>query len=216
MTIDAVSPWIDISHPVSPGATPTWPGSPPVEFHKRLSMSCGDNADDTTITMSVHTGTHIDAPGHFISGRETADQIPLDVFMGPCAVVSCQGVAVISAATLEAANIPSDVERLLLKTDNGSKWSPDFDEEFVGVALDGARWIADRGIGLVGVDYLSVQPFRESDDVHRTLLGAGTVVLEGLMLGHITPGKYELLCLPLRLVGVEGAPARALLRPYKL
>jgi len=206
--------YIDISVPVRGEGMPTWPGSPPVQFEHRLSIQCGDNADDTTMTLSVHTGTHIDAPSHFVDGGKTLDELGLDPFIGPCQVVTCEGVPRIDVAALERANVAPDTTRLLFKTDNSlNKWSDTFDETFVGLSLEGARWVTDRGIKLVGIDYLSIQPYGESDEIHKQLLRQEVVILEGLMLGHVEPGHYDLLCLPMRLQGTEGAPARALLRP---
>ncbi len=206
-------PWIDISVPVMPGRIPTWPRSPAIKFERRLSLAGGDNADDTTVTMSVHTGTHLDAPRHFVPGGATVDQLPLSTFTGPCQVVDCRGRAAIDALTLERAEIPENTRRLLLKTDNEHKWAPEFDESFVGVTVDGAQWLARRRLALVGIDYLSIQPYHETDQVHRAVLGAGTAILEGLTLEHVEPGPYLLMCLPIKLCGTEGAWARALLLP---
>jgi arylformamidase len=204
---------LDISVPVRPGTTPTWPGSPPIRFEPRLSLARGDSADDTTLTMNLHTGTHIDAPSHFLAGAKTVDAIALGALIGDCRVVSFEGRPVVTATDLEDADIPEGTTRLLLKTDNAQKWSSDFDESFVGLDVDAAKWIVARGIELVGNDYLSVQPYRESDDVHRTLLGGEVVIVEGLDLSAAEPGPYVLVCLPLKLAGVEGAPARAVLLP---
>ncbi len=209
-----MSEMIDISTPVAPGVTPRWPGSPELQFVPTLRLADGDPADDTTLRMNIHTGTHIDAPSHFVPGAPTVEQIPLGRLVGPCRVVSFEGLTTITAAALEAAAIPEGTTRLLCKTDNEARWaSPEFDEGFVGFSVDAAEWVVARGIGLVGVDYLSVQPYHESDDVHRVLLGARTVVVEGLRLGAVQPGAYTLVCLPLKLQGVEGAPARAILLP---
>lgn len=203
----------DISVSVRPGVIPTWPGSPSPRFDRRLALANGDPADDTTLTMNIHTGTHIDAPSHFVEGGATVDAVSLETLVGPCSVVDLRGLPIIGAADLERAGIGEDATRLLFKTDNASKWSPDFDESFVGLSVDGAKWIVEHGARLVGNDYLSVQPFRESDEVHQTLLGAGVVLLEGLDLSAVEPGPYTLVCLPLKLHGVEGAPARAILFP---
>lgn len=205
---------IDISTPVAPGVTPRWPGSPEIAFSPELRIADGDPADDTTITMNIHTGTHIDAPSHFVPGAPTVEQVSLERLVGPCRVVSFEGLAKIDAAALEAADIPAGTTRLLCKTDNEPRWASEvFDEDFVGFSVDGAKWLVEHGIELVGIDYLSVQPYRESDEVHHTLLGAHVVVVEGLRLGHVNPGAYSLVCLPLKLSGVEGAPARAILLP---
>lgn len=205
--------YIDISVPVTDAGMPRWPGSPAVRFEPRLRMSNGDNADDTNLSLNVHTGTHIDAPSHFVPGAPTIDQVGLDTLLGPCFVADCRGTPVVTAAALEGADIPADTKRLLLKTDNVDKWGPEFDESFVGIGMDGAAWITERGIGMVGIDYLSVQPYSASDELHQHLLGADVVVLEGLNLAHVEAGHYVLVCLPLALQGLEGAPARAVLLP---
>jgi arylformamidase len=204
---------LDISVPIQPGVTPQWPGAPKVRFDRGLSIEDGDAVDDTTLLLNIHTGTHIDAPSHFVAGAKTVDQVPLSRLIGPCEVVALPGVERIGASELAAAQIPEGTTRVLLKTDNEQKWSPEFDEDFVGLRPDGARWLVDRGIVLVGIDYLSVQPFHESNEVHHTLLTAEVVIVEGLDLSAASAGAYELVCLPLKLHGVEGAPARALLFP---
>lgn len=204
--------YIDISVPVRDTDMPHWPGSPAVRFDRRLSLACGDNADDTTMTLSVHTGTHIDAPSHFIDGARTLEELGLEPFMGPCQVVSCEGVPRIDVAALERADIRPETTRVLFKTDNSATaWGPTFDDSFVGVDLQAARWLAERELLLVGIDYLSIQPYGDTDDVHKAILGADIAILEGLNLAEVEPGMYRLMCLPMRLVGTEGAPARALL-----
>lgn len=204
---------IDISVLVEPGVTPQWPGSPRLRFDRTRSIANGDSVDDTTIVMNLHIGTHIDAPSHFLADAKTVDEVPLDILIGACHVVSLPEVAKVHAADLDAANIPANTSRLLIKTNNAKRWSAEFDEAFVGLSVDAAHWIVDRGIRLVGVDYLSVQPYGDSDEVHHTLLGAEVVIVEGLNLAEADPGAYVLVCLPLKLRGTEGAPARAILLP---
>lgn len=205
--------WIDVSAHVAPGVTPTWPGSPAIGFERRLDIARGDVATDTTLTMSVHTGTHIDAPAHFVAGGRTVEQLDLSALVGPAYVADLRGVDPITAAALDAAGIPADTERLLLLTDSSAPWEPEFREDFPALSVDGAHWIVARGMRCVGIDYLSVQPYHGSDEVHLSLLGAGIVLVEGLRLGAVRPGRCEFVCLPLLLVGCEGSPARALVRP---
>ncbi len=204
--------WLDISVPVAPGVTPLWPGSPEIRFEAHLSLEAGDPAEDTLLSMSAHTGTHIDAPAHFLQGAPRVEELDLEVLTGPCFVADLRGCERIGVDDLEAAGIPEDTRRLLLKTDNHRMWGPEFDEGYTALVPDGARWVIGRGIRLVGIDYLSIQAYHAPDSVHVDLLTAGVVILEGLDLREADPGAWELLCLPLKLVGTEAAPARALLR----
>jgi len=204
--------WLDISVPVAPGRTPLWPGSPELRFEPHQAIERGDTVDDTLVTMSVHTGTHIDAPAHFLPGGQRVEDLDLEVLTGPCWVADLRGREQIAASDLEALMVPPDTRRLLLKTDNHARWGPEFDEGYTALLSDGARWVVERGIRLVGIDYLSIQAYRAPDSVHTDLLSAGVVILEGLDLAEVPGGSWELLCLPLKLVGTEAAPARALLR----
>ena len=201
----------DVSVPVSPGI-PVYRGDPPVSLALAHAMARGDPADVTRIDMGAHTGTHVDAPSHFLPGARTVDQLPLEALLGPCRVVDLRGVHRIGPADLERATAGHADERLLLKTDNSALWAQGaFQERYAAVTRDGARWLADRGCRLVGIDYLSIAPFEDPAGPHRVLLEAGVVILEGLDLSAVDPGPYRLICLPLRLAGAEGAPARAVL-----
>jgi arylformamidase len=164
---------------------------------------------------SVHTGTHVDAPAHFVAGGTTVEKMPMDVLMGPAYVADLGDTDIIDAGDLERAGVPLGVERLLMRTRNSRMWHDqvrsDFREDFVGLAAGGAQWIVERHIRLVGIDYLSIQPFGAPADTHIILLGEAIVILEGLDLSGVRCGAYELCCLPLKLVGAEGAPARAVL-----
>lgn len=206
--------YIDISIPVWPGVV-HWPGVPAIEFHKTQDMTRGDMTNDTTVRMNVHTGTHVDAPFHFFANGLTVDQLSMDDLIGPALVVYLSSVQAIDVKALKSLKIPASTRRLLFKTCNSDTWqkSPgDFDPNFVAMTAEAAQWVVKRGIKLVGIDYLSVQRFDDGPQTHQILLGAGLVVLEGLNLGHVSPGKYDLICLPIRLVGLEGAWARAILR----
>lgn len=179
-------------------------------------MDQGAGANVSQLKMSVHTGTHVDAPIHFIHGGSAIDEISLGTLVGPCTVYDVQPKGEhIDAATLEALVLPAGVKRLLLKTANSRRRlydRPTFSEDFIALAADGARWIVEHHLALVGVDYLSVEPFSNTEPVvHRTLLRAGIVPVEGLNLAGIAPGEYTLVCLPLKLAGSDGAPARAIL-----
>ena len=210
-----MSKYIDISVPVSPDL-PRWPGSPAIEFQRSLDLERGDIANDTTIRLSVHTGTHVDAPLHFVKEGTSVEQMPLDILMGTAFVADVSEVEVITPDTLEALALPKGTQRLLLRTRNSQMWqtgSSEFNPDFVAITADAAQWIVDRGIRLVGIDYLSIQRFYDGPETHLILLRSEVVIIEGLNLSEVSGGEYELICLPVKLAGVEGAPARAILRP---
>ena len=210
-----MSKYIDISVPVSPNL-PRWPGSPAIEFQRSLDLERGDIANDTTIRLSVHTGTHVDAPLHFVKEGSSVEQMPLDILMGTAFVADVSEVEVITPDTLEALALPTGTQRLLLRTRNSQMWQPvssEFNPDFVAITADAAQWIVDRGIRLVGIDYLSIQRFYDGPETHLILLRSEVVIIEGLNLSEVPGGEYELICLPVKLAGVEGAPARAILRP---
>lgn len=204
----------DITLTISP-EMPVWPGDPSVVLERIESMDAGDHVNVSRLSCSVHTGTHVDAPHHFLNDGRTVESLPLDVLCGPARVLHLDDrVDLVTAAVLEAARIPAGTLRLLLKTRNSHIWKRGerrFIEDFVAVSSDGADWLAARGVKLVGVDYLSVAPFRQSDAPHQSLLKPGIVILEGVDLSAVPAGEYELYCLPLKLSGSDGAPARAIL-----
>ena len=204
---------IDISTPLD-SPIPVWPGDPTPRVHRLMSLEAGDEATVSAIEMCVHTGTHIDAPAHFLESGAKLGDIPLDYFIGPVWVKTFEGTD-IGAEALEAADIPLQCKRLLLRTQNSSLWEKGdkFNPDFVALTPEGAEWIVERGIDLVGIDYLSIERYQEPGHrTHQILLEAGVVIIEGLNLSQAEPGNYELLCLPLRLDDAEGAPARAVLR----
>jgi arylformamidase len=202
---------IDISVPVRPGMV-IFEGDSEVRLDRLSSISAGDSATLSTLTCSVHAGTHIDAPSHFIDGAPDAESIPLKPLMGPAIVADAMSLDVIDEVGLARLALAPATTRLLLRTRNSALWDRDeFVRDYVGLTESGARWIVDRGIALVGIDYLSIAAHEEIIPVHRLLLAAGVVVLEGLDLRAAEPGEYELTCLPLRLAGAEAAPARAIL-----
>jgi arylformamidase len=204
----------DISLPISP-EMPVWPGDPAVILEQVSSMDAGAHDNVSRMGCSVHTGTHVDAPHHFLNDHRTVDALSLDVLTGPVQVIQIPvDVGLITAEVLEEAAVPSGTLRLLLKTRNSRLWehSPaEFARDFVGVSEDGAEWLVRSGVKLVGIDYLSIAPFNQSVPSHRVLLKPGVVILEGLDLSGVSPGLYTLYCLPLKLVGSDGAPARAIL-----
>lgn len=203
---------IDISLGVS-GELPVWPGDPPIVLDRTASMDAGDAANVSRLSASVHIGTHVDAPLHFVAGGSPVEALPLEVLIGPAHVVHLPRARVIDESSLEAAAIPAGAQRLLFKTSNGRLWDESgFEEDYVAVAESGARWLVERGVRLVGVDYLSVAPFSAPVPTHQVLLEAGVVIVEGLDLRSVAAGRYTLYCLPVKLIGSDGAPARALLK----
>lgn len=204
----------DISLTISP-ELPVWPGDPPIELEQIESMDQGAHANVSRLEASVHIGTHVDAPHHFLNDQRTVEQLPLDVLTGPCYVVQFpDGVEAITAEALDGTALPKGAKRILFGTSNSRLWArgeTDFQEDFVAVTEDGAEWLVKRGIQLIGVDYLSVAPYGDSVPTHTVLLQAGIVVVEGLDLSAVPRGFYDLYCLPLKLLGSDGAPARAVL-----
>jgi len=204
----------DISLTISPDL-PTWPGDPGLELEKFESMDKGAHNNVSRISSSVHLGTHVDAPYHFLNDGSTVEQLPLDVLTGPCYVVQLpDGIEAITAEVLDRTEITSQMKRVLFGTRNSHLWAKGeskFQTDFVAIMEDGAEWLVERGVQLVGVDYLSVAPYGDSVPTHRLLLKAGVVVVEGLNLSNVLRGFYDLYCLPLKLAKCDGAPARAIL-----
>jgi arylformamidase len=194
---------------------PTWPSSPGLNVRRVASMQRGDEADVSALSMDVHTGTHVDAPRHFIADGPELEAMGLTPFVGTADVVDVGHTDVIDADAL-AGLVPEDAKRILLRTRNsridGFRHGG-FRPDYAALSPGGAAWLADRGTALVGIDYLSVQRYDDPPDAHTVLLGAGVCLVEGLVLNHVSAGRYLLACLPLRLDGVEAAPARAILLP---
>ena len=205
---------IDISVPVSP-ALPVWPGDPRVVLERFRKISDGSDSNDSKLACSVHCGTHVDAPAHFIENGSTIEGLPLDTLIGRATVLDFPEIDRITPDLLENENLHPGTKRLLLKTKNSDLWAdPEhtFNPDFVALSAESAAWMVQRGIQLVGIDYLSIQLFSDTEpQTHRTLLEAGIVIVEGLNLQNVLPGCYQLICLPLKLAGSEGAPARAVL-----
>ncbi len=203
----------DISVGVSPDI-PVWPGDPPVILEQIKSIKGGEAANVSHLQAGVHVGTHIDAPLHFVEGGRSVDAIPLKSLMGRAYVVDLRKADILDAATLEAARIPPRTRRLLFRTRNSEYWARGerrFQRDYIAVDTSGAEWLVQKGVRLVGVDYLSVAPFKDEVATHKILLEAEVVILEGLNLARVSKGRYTLYCLPVKLMGSEGAPARAVL-----
>ena len=208
-----MNPWIDITVPLRSGMV-HWPGDIPVSVDRVSDMDSGALANVREIHMSAHTGTHMDAPLHFIANGRSIDEMPFEATCGLARVVAVEGPKI----GLEALRSikPQRGERLLFKTENSSRcWKRGrcFLKNFVALDTGGAQYLVDCGVQTIGVDYLSFGPYGEEGvAVHRIVLGAGLWAIEGLDLSAVEPGSYELVCLPLKLQGGDGAPARAMLR----
>jgi arylformamidase len=194
---------------------PVWPGDPAVTLERVKKIEEGSNANVSHLDLGVHTGTHVDAPVHFIPGQYGIDQLSLDILIGPALVVElAEDIDQIDAQVVEQASIPQNTTRVLFKTRNSMIWARGekiFQPTFCGIEADGAQALVDRAVKLVGIDYLSIAPFKRSRPTHEVLLGARMVVIEGLDLSKVRPGLYQLYCLPVKLVGCDGAPARTIL-----
>jgi arylformamidase len=206
--------WIDVSIPLKDDMT-VFAGEQ--RFHRERTGAIADGAicNVSRMALGVHTGTHVDAPVHFIDGGDSAEAIALDALIGPAWVVDATAATgSITAGDLDGFDIPAEEVRLLFRTPSAHLWdTPDFEPGFVALDATAATALVRRGVRSVGIDYLSIAPIDDPVPTHRILFEAGVVVLEGLDLRTVAPGAYDLLCLPLRIVGSDGAPARALLRP---
>jgi len=203
---------IDVSVPLDSNL-PTYPNNTPFRLEAVQRIAQGGHSNVSTLHMSAHCGTHVDAPRHFFDEAPGPEAIPLDMLMGKARVIEITSRKSVTAADLQRHDLSEDV-RVLIKTVNSRFWGdPEFHEDFVGVADSGARYLVDHGIKLVGVDYLSVEVFKTPGaPAHHALLGAGVIVVEGLNLRDVDPGVYDMYCLPLNIVGSDGAPARVVLR----
>src|SRR5215472_6459548 len=213
-TKTAISPkisnkWLDVSVPIYGGMV-HFPDNPSIEIDTITHVERGDICTLSAIRMGSHTGTHIDAPIHFLPGGAGAEEVPLDNLIGPARVIEIKDPHAVKAEELRVHNLGA-CERVLFKTSNSERcWkTSQFVHDFVSIAEDAASYLASLNTLAVGIDYLSAG----SPETHRALLSAGVVIIEGLNLAGISQGRYELLCLPLRILGGDGAAARALLKP---
>jgi len=203
---------IDVSVPLD-GKLPTYPNNTPFSVEPIKRIARGDSSNVSTLHMSAHTGTHVDAPRHFFNEGAGTEALPLEMLIGRTRVIEITSRTGITADDLRGIDLSEDL-RVLIKTHNSRLWtSPDFHTDYVGVTESGAKHLVERGVKVVGVDYLSVEQFKTPGaPAHHVLLGAGTIVIEGLNLLDVDPGFYEMYCFPLRIVGADGAPARVVLR----
>jgi arylformamidase len=204
----------DVSLTINP-SMPVWPGDPAITLHRVQKIEEGANANVSRIEMSVHTGTHVDAPYHFLKEGGTVEKMSLKVLIGRAYVAHLDdSVDLIMASHLEAAGIPPRTRRVLIRTRNSKMWTKEyraFDKSYVALDVSAAEYLVTHGVKLVGVDYLSVAPFGNTAPTHVTLLKAGVVIVEGLNLAQVSQGRYNFFCLPLKLDKSDGAPARAVL-----
>jgi arylformamidase len=210
----------DISVPISTTSL-IWPGDPVVTIRQMTSISNGAESNLSQIRMSVHTGTHIDAPAHFIEGGKTIGDIPLEKLIGEVLVVEMgEAIAVITEESL--INHPKHLammqaRKILFKTRNSQLWHEDplvFNEDYVGIDTSGAAYLSKLDLDLIGIDYLSISPFNDLEKPHQILLGRDIVLLEGIDLSQVPAGVYQLYCLPMKLQACEGAPVRAVLHAF--
>jgi arylformamidase len=208
------SPWIDVSVRLRTGMV-SWPGDPPARISHALDLERGDPCTVSLLEMGAHTGTHMDAPAHFVRGGVGIDEMPLDAAIGSARVIPIRDRKSIKPDELVRHGIRRG-ERVLFKTHNSDHgWDTDsFFEDFVYLSAAAAQYLVERQVRLVGVDYLSVGGFRaDGKETHQALLKAGIWIIEGLNLKWVRPGRVQLVCLPLKIAGGDGAPARALVRP---
>jgi len=207
----------DVSVPLS-NEMPTWPGDPGIKISAWSSLDKGDTANVSLLHLGAHTGTHVDAPAHFIAGAGKLESLTLDALIGPATVVEVPEDRLSIEEDFVAEHCPQNAERILFKTRNSAFWSEplgQFRSDFTYLSAGAARRLVDNGIRLVGIDYLSIEKFKQkSHDTHLTLLSKAVVIIEGLDLRQVTAGAYELICLPLRIRSGpgDGSPVRAVLR----
>jgi arylformamidase len=204
----------DITLTISPDLV-VWPGDPAVELERVDKIEDGANANVSRINMGVHTGTHVDAPFHFLEKGITVEYLDLKMLTGRAYVLHVKDdVDLITPELLEKSDIPPRTRRVLFRTRNSELWvkgNKKFQEDFVAISPEAAEYLINKGVKLVGVDYLSVAPYKDSTPTHEAFLKAEVIIVEGLNLSAVSQGRYMLYCLPIKLAGSDGAPARAIL-----
>ena len=208
--------WIDISMPLDPDTAPVYPDNFGLVFTYTSELSNGDGVNLSKYSLGAHSGTHVDAPLHFLEGGFSVDRVDVGRLIGPAVVIEIPAEAACLTASILEQYSWRGHERLLFKTRNSSRdllVNPGFQQDYAYIAADAAELLATEPLAMVGVDYLSVEGFQHEPRTHRALLGNSIAVVEGLRLTNVAPGNYEIIVLPLKIVGHEGAPARALLRP---
>ncbi|MEM9526005.1 MAG: cyclase family protein [Bacteroidota bacterium] len=211
--------WTDATYPIFENMT-GWPDQPPTTFDTLSCIHCGDQAKVTMLHFSAHSGSHMDAPNHFMAEGVDISRAPIHVGLGPVRIAEINCAEEVKPADLEAYQARTRPlvagERLILRTRNSDKafWLQDpFDRDYHGIGPEAAKWIGQKKLALIGVDYLSVGPFYQGNpQTHRALMSAGVWIIEGVDLRRFTEGDYEMICLPLKLAGSDGSPIRILLR----
>jgi arylformamidase len=205
--------YIDITYPIS-DKLPKWHGS--IGFAYQWHMMIPNETNNlSSFTVDSHLGTHLDAPLHFVKNGKAIHELDLKKLIGNVFLVEIRGVKNITAENLQNAGIPKDCEKLLIKTDNQFYWEQgltNFQEDFCSIDATGAQWIVDKGIHLIGIDYLSIQRFKDGPETHQILLQSEVIIVETLNLEKVNQGDFYLICLPIMLEGLEGAPVRAVLK----
>jgi arylformamidase len=203
---------LDVSVPLSAGM-PAFPGNPEFELHAIKRIADGGSSNVSRLVLGTHTGTHIDAPRHFIDNAASVDELPLELLLGRARVVEITRRGGIGAGELAVAGLREDL-RVLLKTPNSALWNTQvFHDDYSHLTESGARYLVEQGVKVVGIDYLSIEEFRKPGaPAHRMLLSNGVIIIEGLNLADAEPGLYDMYCLPLPVSGGDGAPARVVLK----
>jgi arylformamidase len=204
--------FLDVSVPLT-AAMPTYPGNPPFELQPVKRIADGHSSNVSRLVLGTHAGTHVDAPRHFFDDGAATDGLDLELLIGRARVVDIGRRGGITADDLAAAGLREDL-RVLLKTSNSALWNgAGFRQDYTHLTDSGARYLVEQGVKVIGVDYLSVEEFKKAGaPAHRALLSHGVVIIEGLNLSDVEPGMYEMYCLPLRIAGGDGAPARVVLK----
>jgi len=205
--------WIDVSVPLHTGMV-HWPTDPSVRIERIADMDQGAVCNVSKVEMCAHVGTHMDGLNHFIKDGAPLDTVPFDAVIGPCRIIEIKDTDSVKRDELKKHNLRKG-ERILLKTRNSKRqwWDEDFDTRFIHISKDAAQHMVERDIRTIGIDYLSVGGYeRDGVECHQVLLGAGVWIIEGLNLTKVKPGKYDLICLPVKIRNSDGAPARAVLR----
>ncbi len=203
----------DITLTISPDLV-VWPSDPQVEFTRTSKISEGANANVTHMKLSAHTGTHVDAPFHFVDDGDTVENLSLDLLVGRAYVLHLPEADLITLEMVKNSTIPPRTKRVLFRTKNSEIWNSNkktFQKNFVSLSAEAAEYLVARGVKLIGIDYLSIAPFGDSAPTHEILLKSGVIVVEGLNLSEVSQGRYTLYCFPLKLEGLDGSPARAVL-----
>jgi arylformamidase len=203
---------LDVSVPLRQGL-PTYPNNPPFELHPIKRIADGGSSNVSRLVMGTHTGTHVDAPRHFIDDGAGVEALPLNLLIGRARVVEITKRGGITADDLAAAGLREDL-RVLFRTPNSALWNSDvFHDDYTHLTDAGARYLVEQGVRVVGIDYLSIEQFKKPGaPAHRTLLSNDVIIIEGLNLAEAEPGMYEMYCLPLAVTGGDGAPARVILK----